>query len=213
MKALGVIVNIFLPGIGTIIVGKIGQGVAQILLAIVAAFLSLTFVLAIIGVPLGIGVWIWAIVSAATSEPQPIQVNVVSHQAPPTTNFAANISRSPAVTRTYDFAKWEALTRFDPEVARAAESVRPYGDYWVHQFAQSYLALNDKSYLGRITEKIISDAKLDSEQTARMPRVVEEGMLNGRKWKRYSNGVIEGELLGGGFKQFGSLGEFQEYIS
>ena len=74
MKVISVIVNIFFPGIGSIIVGKIGTGIAQLILYIVGALLSLTAILAIIGVPLMIGVWIWAIVTAASSEPKPVEV-------------------------------------------------------------------------------------------------------------------------------------------
>ncbi len=77
MKVLGVIVNIFLPGIGTLIVGKIGQGIAQIVLYVVGLVFSFTVVGAVIGVPLCIAVWIWAIVSAATANPKPIQVEVI----------------------------------------------------------------------------------------------------------------------------------------
>jgi TM2 domain-containing membrane protein YozV len=76
MKAVGVLVNIFLPGVGTIIVGKAGQGIAQILLYLLGILLSFTVVGAIIGVPLCIAVWIWAIVSAATSEARPMQIVV-----------------------------------------------------------------------------------------------------------------------------------------
>lgn len=66
MRTLGIIVNIFLPGVGTLIVGKIPQGIIQIILFIIAVVLDLTVVFAIIGIPLIIGTWIWAIVSAAT---------------------------------------------------------------------------------------------------------------------------------------------------
>lgn len=78
MKALGIIVNIFFPGIGTLIVKKWGQGIAQIILGIIAVILAVTGIGSLIGIPLAIGVWIWAIVSAATSQPEPVQI-VVQH--------------------------------------------------------------------------------------------------------------------------------------
>jgi len=77
MKALAIIVNIFIPGIGTLIVGKTGQGVAQFILFVLAVVLNFTLVGAIIGVPLAIGIWIWAIVSAASANPQPVRVEIV----------------------------------------------------------------------------------------------------------------------------------------
>ena len=68
MKIVAIIVNFFFPGLGTLLIGQIGTGVAQLLLTIVAAVMIATGVLSIIGIPLGIGVWIWALVSAAKSE-------------------------------------------------------------------------------------------------------------------------------------------------
>ena len=68
MKIVAIIVNFFFPGLGTLLIGQIGTGVAQLLLTIVAAVMIATGVLSIIGIPLAIGVWIWALVSAAKSE-------------------------------------------------------------------------------------------------------------------------------------------------
>lgn len=45
------------------------------------------------------------------------------------------------------------------------------------------------------------------------PAIVEEGTYKGRKWRRLANGVLEGQLLGGRFKEFASLEEFGKYIS
>ena len=73
MNVLGIIVNIFLPGVGTLIVGKIPQGIIQIILFIVAVFLNIPVIFAILGIPLGIGTYIWAIVSAATPKKPPTQ--------------------------------------------------------------------------------------------------------------------------------------------
>ena len=67
MKAVAIIVNIFFPGVGTLIIGKIGIGVTQIILTLIAAFLTFTGILSVIGIPLAIGVWIWALVSVAGS--------------------------------------------------------------------------------------------------------------------------------------------------
>ena len=67
MKAVAIIINIFFPGVGTLIIGKIGQGITQIILTIIAAIMAATGFLSIIGIPLAIGVWIWALVSAASS--------------------------------------------------------------------------------------------------------------------------------------------------
>ena len=77
MKALGVIVNIFLPGIGTLIVGKVGQCIAQLLLYVLGVIINFTVVGMVIGIPLCVAVWIWAIASAASSNPRPMQVELI----------------------------------------------------------------------------------------------------------------------------------------
>jgi TM2 domain-containing membrane protein YozV len=67
MKAVAIIVNIFFPGVGTLIVGQIGKGVTQLILTLIAAVMIGTAFLSIIGIPLAIGVWIWALVSVVGS--------------------------------------------------------------------------------------------------------------------------------------------------
>jgi len=67
MKVLAIIINIFFPGIGTLIVGKIGEGIAQFLIWLVGVFLTFTVVLSFIGIPLCLAMGVWSIVSAATS--------------------------------------------------------------------------------------------------------------------------------------------------
>ena len=76
MRVVGVIVNLFFPGVGTIIVGKIFSGVVQFILYAIAVALVATGVGALIGFPLGLCVWIWGIVSAATAEDKPLVIVV-----------------------------------------------------------------------------------------------------------------------------------------
>jgi hypothetical protein len=78
MKAAGIIVNIFLPGIGTLIVGKWLQGILQFILALVAAMFIFTGIGMIIGIPLGFVALIWAIVSVAAMQDRPVEVVVVN---------------------------------------------------------------------------------------------------------------------------------------
>jgi TM2 domain-containing membrane protein YozV len=86
MRTVGIIVNIFFPGVGSIIIGKVGQGIAQIILYILGIIFSMTMVGVIIGLPLCIGVWIWGIVTAVGSPGEPIQVTVVHQNGPSTPN-------------------------------------------------------------------------------------------------------------------------------
>ena len=61
---------------GSFFVGKVGQGITQIILYIIGLVLIFTAIGSIIGIPLCVGVWIWGLVTAATSPEQPVQVAV-----------------------------------------------------------------------------------------------------------------------------------------
>ncbi len=61
----GLILNILvLPGLGTLVAGETKTGTWQIILMVVSVILDFTLIGMIIGIPLGIGVWIWALVSS-----------------------------------------------------------------------------------------------------------------------------------------------------
>jgi len=68
MKAVAIIVNLFFPGVGTMIIGKVGTGVMQIILGLTGAFLTFTGILSIIGIPLVIAAVIWSLVTVANSQ-------------------------------------------------------------------------------------------------------------------------------------------------
>jgi TM2 domain-containing membrane protein YozV len=70
VKAIAVITNFFIPGLGSLVIGKVIRGLLQLLLSAVGWFLTSTVVLAIIGLPMVAIAWIWAMITAATySEP------------------------------------------------------------------------------------------------------------------------------------------------
>lgn len=71
MKTVAFIINIFIPGVGTILVGKIFVGVIQILLYMAAHALTWTVIGALIGVPLIVIIWIWGLISVATTPMPP----------------------------------------------------------------------------------------------------------------------------------------------
>ena len=79
MKAFAVIANILLPGVGSFFVGKVGSGFGQLIIwSFGLAFTIGTFGLGgIVGIPMMIGAWIWAIVTASGGGQQNITVNVV----------------------------------------------------------------------------------------------------------------------------------------
>ena len=77
---------------------------------------------------------------------------------------AATTSSSAAVAPALDRAKWEALLKYDNDIAAVANRLHPLGARWLDEFASSYLALNDKTYLQSIEQKIVAAAALESEK-------------------------------------------------
>jgi hypothetical protein len=74
----GMVLNVVLPGLGTLIYGKSkGVGVAQLVLFLVGLMLCLTLIGILIGGPMMLGAWIWSIISgvamlsAGTQNPPP----------------------------------------------------------------------------------------------------------------------------------------------
>ena len=78
MKAIALFANILLPGVGSFFVGKAGAGIAQLMIWGFGLMLTLGTlgVGGVIGIPMMIVAWIWAIVSAVGGEQQ-ITVNVI----------------------------------------------------------------------------------------------------------------------------------------
>jgi hypothetical protein len=76
------------------------------------------------------------------------------------------VAPQPSVTKNYDVEKWEALVKYDAEIAVVAEILQPLGEKWMDEFARSYLALNDKQYLECIARRIIADAQEERDRGA-----------------------------------------------
>lgn len=74
MKIVAIIVNFFIPGIGSLIIGKVGTGIAQLVIYGLGVLFTLTVIGVIIGGPMMLAAWIWGLITAATYEEQPAQV-------------------------------------------------------------------------------------------------------------------------------------------
>lgn len=77
MKIAAILLNFFFPGVGSLVIGKVGIGITQLLLYFVGWFFTFTLIGAIIGLPMSLAAWIWGLVTAATYEEQPVQVHVI----------------------------------------------------------------------------------------------------------------------------------------
>lgn len=80
MKVLGIIVNIFLPGVGTMIAGRAGLGFGQLVLWLIGLFFSLTVIGIIIGYPIMFVAWLWGIISVASMDDKPVQVVIIDER-------------------------------------------------------------------------------------------------------------------------------------
>jgi hypothetical protein len=58
------------------------------------------------------------------------------------------------------------LLQYDPEIATAADQIKPLGQIWMDEFASAYLVLNDKKYLLDIAAKIVSRAEIARTEAA-----------------------------------------------
>jgi TM2 domain-containing membrane protein YozV len=66
VKAIAVITNFFIPGLGSLVIGKLFQGLLQLLLVGLAALFNFTVIGLIVGIPLYAIAWIWGLITAAT---------------------------------------------------------------------------------------------------------------------------------------------------
>ncbi len=82
MKTLAILINIFLPGVGTFFVSKVGEAIGQILIYWIGVFFCFTGIGLLIGLPMMLAAWIWGLVSAIGANPQPIQVTVNNTTTP-----------------------------------------------------------------------------------------------------------------------------------
>jgi hypothetical protein len=61
--------------------------------------------------------------------------------------------------------RWDALVKYDHEIAQAAEQLRPFGDALIDEFGQAFFALNeDRAYLANIVKGLLAQAKRDEER-------------------------------------------------
>jgi TM2 domain-containing membrane protein YozV len=63
-SAVSLIVSFFLPGVGSMINGDVGIGITILLLWLLAIFLDVTILGLVVGLPLGLAMFIWGLIDA-----------------------------------------------------------------------------------------------------------------------------------------------------
>jgi hypothetical protein len=83
-------------------------------------------------------------------------------------------------TPQYDNARWQALLKYDQDVAMAAQKLQPFGKKWIDELAAAYFVLNDKVYLGPILEKIHKKAEDERAflETLRDPAILGRNIVS-----------------------------------
>ncbi|MDG4554859.1 MAG: hypothetical protein P9E24_11560 [Candidatus Competibacter sp.] len=97
--------------------------------------------------------------NTATKEYNRCNKNIVDiHQTTENKNIAGS------TTAQFDQVKWNALLKYDNDIAAIANKIQPFGQKWLDEFALSYFALNDKQYLPEIERKILDSARKEAEE-------------------------------------------------
>ncbi len=78
---------------------------------------------------------------------------------------------SSADASAYDKEVWRRMVESDPDLARLAAVLSDYGQHYVDEFANSYLAEPDKGRLGAIVNEIIAKAARKESTPAASPEV------------------------------------------
>src|SRR5262249_31692482 len=61
--------------------------------------------------------------------------------------------------------RWNALLKYDDDIRKAAERLKPFGPAWVSALGRDFFALNeDRSYRTNIVDRLVREAKEQQEQ-------------------------------------------------
>lgn len=111
-------------------------------------------------------VWYWRDISNLDSTPL-----VTTRQSHPFTQREKAAPIKPVeqpMTELTNFPaeKWQALVKFDDDIASASEKLRPYGGQWIIELGRAYFALDEnKQYLPSIVRRLTDDAEREKSQT------------------------------------------------
>ncbi|HEV7259495.1 MAG TPA: hypothetical protein VGN82_17065 [Bosea sp. (in: a-proteobacteria)] len=112
-----------------------------------------------------------------------------------------------------DGKRWQVLADVDPDIAAQVQRLAPFGQGYVDELAQKYLAIGDKAYLAQIADQIASRAEAAREQqkAALQDR---NNRFQGFRCFYDEQGRFVGEVSvdSGEFHVFRSQGDFEEAV-
>lgn len=95
-------------------------------------------------------------------------------------------------------AKWDALIKYDPELASADKKLSPLGKKWIYELSRRYLEAPNKENLKQIVQEVIEDG---------LQEIVSSGRSNLDKWLMLSN---YDNQIADAHRQMSSYGAFWE---
>ena len=112
-----------------------------------------------------------------------------------------------------DARKWQALVEFDPEIAAQAKRVAAFGQPYVDELAQKYLAIGDKAYLTQMADTIVARAEA-AATTQKAALQDQNNRFHGFRCFYDAQGRFIGEVgvETGEFHVFGSQSDFEEAV-
>lgn len=131
--------------------------------------------------------------------------------------MAGSSTQTSVVTGTngsYDASKWQALVEVDTEIAAEVKRISLYGQSYVDDLAQKYLAISDKNYLSQIANQIAIRADMDlANQQAALHN--KDNTFQGYRCFYDEQGSFIGEATPGlgDFHVFPSQRDFEEAVS
>ena len=90
----------------------------------------------------------------------------------------------------FDLARWSALASEDPDIAAAMAEVGRYGRYYAADLAASYQVLDDKRYLRRIVDTIVTEAHADLANKCRIGFISHSGRPNGQQSENWEQSRV-----------------------
>ncbi len=95
--------------------------------------------------------------------------------------------------------RWQTLIEVDAEIRQAAAAARERGQVYEARLAEKYLTLNDKQYLSKILENVLSEA----DKNSLGGQTNDRGEFNGIPYRFRSDGsyvITKGKLVGTVFR-------------
>lgn len=126
---------------------------------------------------------------------------------------AGRQAAAPQPETSQDARRWQALAEVDGDIAAQVKRIAPFGQTYVDELAQKYLAIGDKGFLAQIADQIVSRA--EAAQASQKAALQDRGnKFQGFRCFHDEQGRFIGEVSveSGDFHVFPSQSAFEEAV-